>query len=287
MLASLMTMLIIQPWFGSITIRSYICQQPDIPTITSPSEGLVVTSGSILAIKGYSTADTTVTLTDNDQVYAIITADQDNSFATQFLINTTGTHQLGISSYNPCGNGVGSNVVIKAVDPETPVNPAPTITGGLIQIPESVILNKDGDNFPTATMTLDIVSPLNDATTYATSIYLFGNTNKNTTIEIQANEKVVASLKRPDTSFGVSIPLSLGVNNLLVIATSDTEGQQTDQAILKITRIASDKVTSSSTTGAEQTQTNNKAWYQTTPGKIIVVSVGILTLIAILALLLL
>jgi len=268
--------------FANITIQSYICQPPGVPVITNPADGSAVISGNTVTVEGNATADTSVELTDNGQTYAIVTADQNNTFGTQAVF-TEGSHTLGVAVTNPCGANTGGSVTITAnplpVPPTeptpTPVPPAtlpittfltPSASAGDNTNEETVVNEKPG------ALVLRNIDPPDGSTTTAASVYVSGLTNKPSLIKISVNNKVVGETMVQQTSFSIKVPLAMGVNMVTVEAIS---GDEHVAESLKVTRQKSDD------------SRIQFVWYETLTGKIIIAMIIAIILLIILLVILL
>lgn len=275
MLASLLTLLPI--WFGNTVIQTHICQLSPPPILVSPISSSSVQAGDPIIVKGTALADASITLTDNGYVYAVVTADQANTFATQASFSA-GSHTLGITSTDPCGNLTpGTSVTID-------VTPAP-ITPPIIVPPSSpehppkftftpVVVPNSPTEPATSPLLLTILSPHDITTTSAVSVYMYGTTNKFTTEEVSVNGKVVASSKTTATTFGFTVPLEIGKNHITITATADTE--QASHSLI-ITRLSS----ASATPAGPTTPDSSTPWYRTTPGKVAIVCGSLLIILLI------
>lgn len=264
MIAVFLSLITLPIWFGAgTTVQSYVCQPPNTPVITTPTAGSTVTSNTQVSIQGTSTAGTTtITLTDNGDVFATITADEFEYFATQTSF-TTGAHLLGIASQNECGSSTGADVSITAK--------AASIPGGALGLPTL--------SEPTAGngLGLKIISPRNNTTTTGASIYVAGTSSVLTTQQIFVNERMVANISRANTSFGVTIPLLVGDNVLrIVIIDAANGGDKTEEVSLNIARkpLRHDDATASSTS-------IKQSWYKTQGGKIVLIIAAIFIIIVI------
>lgn len=271
MIAALLSLLALPIWFGASTVvQSYVCLPPATPVINSPVAGSTVIPDIQVTIEGTSTADSTVTLTDNGDVFATITADEFEYFATQTSF-TTGAHLLGVTSQNPCGSSAGSDVSITAE--------AALISGGSLPGNSSGTLGLTSLSEPikAGEFSFRIVSPRNNSTTTGASIYVAGTTSALTTQRLFINDKMVANISRANTSFGVTIPLSVGRNILRIVITDAANStNETEEVSLNITRkpIRNDSSPPSSTN-------TYQSWYKTQGGKIALIVAVIFILIVI------
>lgn len=290
---SSITAISFQMLFASISIQSYICQPPEVPVITNPSNGATITGDTLVSVEGSATADTSVMLTDNSQAYATVTADQNNKFRLQTTF-TSGDHTLGIRTTNPCGVNSGASIDITVLEP--PKTPTPPQSSGQpddttdqakprVDSPlTNKVIQDDGLTRPSkmpADKKLETkndvyiynVYPKDGTNTSDVSVYLTGQINVPATVEVSIKGKVVASTEKNQASFGISIPLELGRNDVSIIAkTLDKQAAKT----LTIFRNENRK-----------NETANTVWYQTTPGKIIIAtSIAAVILVIILLVLL-
>lgn len=270
--------------FANVTIQSYICQPPSVPAIISPADGSAVVSSNAVTVEGSATADSTVELTDNGQAYATVTADQNNSFGTQATFSE-GSHTLGVSVTNPCGTNIGGSVTITAnstpVPPsESDPTPVPPDTFSLrdfattpVPSARDTVNEEAAPNEEPGSLVLRNIYPVSGSTTTAASVYVGGLTSVPSIIEISANNKLVGKTMVNQTSFAMKVPLSMGANEITITAISGAE--RTSES-LKVIRQES------------ATPSAALAWYQTTPGKILITSiVAIILLLFILLVILL
>ena len=272
MLASSLAALGFHVVLGSVSIRSYICQPPDVPAITSPADGTTATEGDAIIVKGTATADTSVTLSENGQTYAVVTADQNNTFAAQAQFSV-GSHELGLVTTNPCGTNSGDTVTIHvAAKPDEPTPAEPTTPSNPIQQwfdklfhnenkrEQDTPSSKKQSTKPSSTPALALtdVYPLDNFTTTDTSVYFTGRTTIPATEQIVVNDKKRAQIKRKQKLFGVAVPLSVGINQITITAVSGDEK-------VSLTRVV--KREEAKNTKASP---NNTPWYRTTPGKIVI-----------------
>lgn len=255
--------------FGTATISSYICQVPTEPVIMAPAEGATVNANPV-RIEGTATADSTVTLTDNNGVLATLTADQYNIFIVQAVLDN-GSHTLGITSSNPCGQRDGQSVVVNVavpVIPQPPQDELPVIESTQLPsdsqaphlrsaVPESAI-SGDMGNFAFTYFSLGDYTETSRA-----AIFLAGTLSKASTIKAYVNERQVATLLSPALSFGVNIPLVAGKNTIRLVAVAAS--QEVTKTVVVTYR------------AAVSTPREPLPWYATSDGKKAIATTTVVT----------
>lgn len=260
MFKSAVTLLSLPILLSSVSIQSYVCQPPTVPIITSPTNGTKVTASTVVTIQGEATASATVKLTDNGQLFATISADQDNKFAAQTEF-TTDAHQIGVAVTSPCGDNDGDDIRITAKAPQPPIStidtPVIVPTESSPQAQPNVAAPARRTEQKKDKLKLDVFSPFDGETTSSPSIFVTGKTNIDATERVFINGKQVASTNRASAFFGLSAPLTIGANTVTVIANS---GKQSARLTVSVTR----NVPSSKSVVAKD------AWYETVAGKVAV-----------------
>ena len=278
MLGGVISILGLTQLFAVTTIQSYICQPPDEPAITRPVEGTTVTNSSVVLIEGNATTNATVSLTDNGTPLATLLADQHNHFGLQTVLEP-GTHSLGISVQNPCGSNVGSNVSFVVNEPPSPASD-PTVEFPTFVIPQPV--PQTAQVTTNGSLTLSILSPLLITQTAASSIYVVGETSKPTTFTVRLGDTVIARLQQPSTSFGVNVPVNIGINTITITASS---GDSQVSQVIRVTRVQQGGGETPLAASPDAPIAIEKEWHQTITGQATIASIGFVILLIIIVLL--
>lgn len=274
---------------GSLTtIQSYICQPPTAPLIVTPIDGTSVEATKPFTVSGDGPFQSAIVISANGTDLLSVQADENNHFSAQVTLNTEGPQTLSVKSERTCGTAQGNTVnltvdpaIVVPVDPtnptdptnpinpETPTNPDdetdqsgnPAPTDPSVTPPQP---DTDSDEQGTSDgLYLAIKSPANNSTTTDSSIFVNGSTNAPSKVFITINGQIMAQTFIYSSTFGLTIPLSVGVNELTIAANAETG---TATVKLTVTRQAEEQKT---------------AWYQTEQGQT-AIRIAVISLITIL-----
>lgn len=277
---------------GSLTtIQSYICQPPTAPLIVTPIDGASVEATKPFTVSGNGPFQSAIILSSNGSDLVSVQADENNHFSAQVTLTNEGAQTLSVKSERTCGSAQGNAVtlnvtpaIIDPVDPTDPTNPTnptnpetPTGPGGDQPnqpstpnpttpsiTPPQPDTNSD-DQGTSDGLYLSIQSPANNSTTTDSSIFVSGSTNSPSKTSITINGQIMAQTFINSSTFGLNIPLTVGVNELTVTANAES-GSAT--VTLTITR---------------QAEEQKVAWYQTEQGQttIRIAAISLITLLII------
>lgn len=274
------------------TIQSYICQPPTAPIIVSPESGTAHPIGTAFTVSGTGPTESSIVISDNTVDVVSVQANESNQFSANVILTSEGEHTLSVKAVRSCGQAQGNEITVTGgpaippvdpvdpVDPIDPVDPTPPTnpsnpaqpsepsTPGTPTTPETPPEvpqpNTDSDGQGTSEgLYLSIDSPANNSTTTDSSVFVGGSTNAPSTVIITVNGTEVARTLVKQSEFGMSVPLSVGANTIVVSATGD-EGKASVQ--LTVTR---------------NTTNQDIAWYQTETGQM-TIRVAAVSLISIL-----
>lgn len=246
---------------GSLTVQSYICQPPSEPILMMPVDGTTVTTGSAITVSGQGPQESSIIISDNGTDVASVQSDNNDSFSASIIIDSDGEHTLAVKATRSCGVTQGNTLTITATSGNTPLpeEPTPSPLPPVTSMPP-VYSGMPTQNLPKPETTsndqnaskglyLSVKNPINGSTTTDSSVFVRGVTNSNATVTISVNGTAVASTFRAHTSFGLSVPLSVGENTITVNATG-SEG--TASVTLSVTRLGEER---------------QVPWYQTPEGQ--------------------
>lgn len=293
MLNGLASMLQVTYLVGTLTVQSYICQQPSIPMITAPANNSSVTAGTSFLVSGQGPSESTVTLSVNGTDAVSLQPDESDHFSASLTVANAGDYSIGVKASRPCGSAVGTSILVTATtqtppiqpeepEAETPSTPSPDPTPSPKPSPEkpSVIIDtpqpdvNSDDQGTSKGMSLALTSPLDQSVTTDGFAFVSGNLSHPGTVKITVNGSEVGATLSQSKSFGVSVPLEAG-DNIIVVTASSNAG--TASAKLSVTR---------------QTAAQQIPWHQTEVGEMTlriatISAVSILLIIAIIIFILL
>lgn len=263
MVSSLISLLALPWFFGSVTVQSYICQQPAVPVIVSPAPGSKVSAGAI-QFSGTATASSMVTISVDSVPAVQTTASQNNSFSAQATLSN-GKHAIDVYSDSPCGSQAGNTIMLHAV------STSQSTTGGsggssLPGIQPGGPIPSTSSEQPTATSSLRLVItvPASGYVTKSDSVYTSGTVSEPAIIHLFVNGKEVGRTLLSTRTFGLTTPLDLGINTITVQAMSDS-GKKTS-GVTYVTRVATHTIATQTKPGM------SKPWWRTLPGAVIIVA---------------
>jgi hypothetical protein len=235
--------------FGSSVIQANICSVPaTAPMFTTQSN---TTTATTEVISGTTSANTNLTVADNNQQVASLTSDGSGGFSVQVSLGL-GTNSFTATATNSCGsvNSTGSLVITRTTPPPPPPgvptgSPATTSgnSGATSPTAGSSPSGAAGTSSPASASNATAGSPplqllglpgsaytAAGASTTSQSIFLQGITTPGATVTISDNGRQVAQVTAAaDGSFGVSVPLSKGRN--VITITISLNGQSTTRTI--------------------------------------------------------
>jgi hypothetical protein len=214
--------------FGSTTIHSYICAPPSAPSIASPSNGTSVVTGTPFIVSGIAEPNASIILSDNGVDVVALQADETNHYQGSMTAIASGSHTISARAERSCGSTVGSSVTVVATT--SSVVPIPPISGS---IEEPVVSPPSNGQDTPGELSLVIVSPKNNVTTTESSVFIDGYTSKIATVTITVNGETVASTYIPRTFFGMSVPLEIGENTVVISAASTTGTASTTLTVFR------------------------------------------------------
>lgn len=272
---------------GSLTtIQSYICQPPTAPLIVTPIDGTSVEATKPFTVSGDGPFQSAIVISSNGSDLVSVQADDNNHFSAQVTLPNEGSQTISVKSERTCGttqgNAVTLNVtpaIITPVDPTDPTNPTnpetptspgdntsdqPTSPNPTSPVTPSPQPDTNSEEQGTSDgLYLSIQSPSNNSTTTDSSIFVNGSTDNPSKVSITVNGQIMAQTFINSSTFGLSVPLSVGVNELTITANAETG---TASVKLTVTRQAEEQKT---------------AWYQTEQGQN-AIRIAVISLIAIL-----
>jgi len=237
---------------SSTTVQSSICQVALSPTITQPTNLSHVTVDTSFLVSGAATQGNQITLIDNDVDVATVIADENDHYSVYLSTSTSGTHTIAVQAQNACGTTTGDSISITA-ESSPPSTSKVDSSGGslsstsLSQPPTIPTTTRDQTAPPspentssaasatTKGLRLSISSLANGSTTAAASLFLTGSVSSSALITITDNGAPVASSDVPQKSFGYNVPLSSGVNNLIIQAAGNNSITSVQLTITRVT----------------------------------------------------
>lgn len=266
---------------NTTTIQSSICQTAiDTPVITTVAQGSSVAAGQMY-VGGTSSAQTQVKILLNNQVVAQTTASLASSFGATISV-AAGSHSVSAEASDACTSRTSTAVSFTATSPAPnpepgPSNPAPVPTPTQKPSPAPVqstrtVKYTQTTSPPSTTpateepLVLSIDSALDGHKTEYSSIYVSGKLSRDGRVKIMAGDKVLAESRADSKTFGFTIPLNVGANEITVHAES---GSASVEKNLTITRLESRSRsaepltgTSGGTASSDDTSTDRSPWYE-------------------------
>lgn len=223
-------LLVLFPIFGATTISSTICDIPSTPTFVTQSATTTATTDIISAKTSPSTS---VDVSDNSQSIATLTSDSSGDFSLQVSL-ALGSNSFSATATNSCGSSASTHALVLTRD-KAPASSSST--SGSATEGSATSLAVSGSTTPSAKRALSLYLQVPAAahtssgiSTAANSIFLGGSTSGAAQITIYDNGTQVASLTAANNgTFGVSVPLLMGVNHILIQVYSN--GQTTTQTV--------------------------------------------------------
>jgi hypothetical protein len=274
-------LLVIFPIFSSTNqiVSSSICNSVTPPSFTTQN---TTTTASTDIISGTTSSGVSVSIYDNSQAAGSLTSDSSGNFSLQVSLNL-GSNSFSATAANNCQSVSSSTdlVIIRQASPSTPSSspsssPSSTPSSTVSSSSSASTSSTLSTSTPTTTTTpssgqafLQLQVPgsafsSSGIFTTANSVFISGSTNPGAQVVILDNHKTVAQVTAAnDGSFGVSVPLSVGINNITINSTYN--GKTTTQSITYIR-------------GAPQPKSTHKTWLYIILAIVIIALGGLMSL---------